>query len=58
MGKHGGILVVLGGSSGSVSIVYFGSVCVCVCVYVRTREKERERQTDRQIYRKRDQRKR
>ena len=28
MGKHGGMLVVLGGSSGSVSIVYFGSVCV------------------------------
>ena len=35
MGKHGGILVVLGGSSGSVSIVYFGSVCVCVCVCAR-----------------------
>ena len=56
MGKHGGMLVVMGGSSGSVSIVYFGSVCVCVCVHMHTREKQR--QTDRQIYRKRDQRKR
>ena len=49
MGKHGGILVVLGGSSGSVSIVYFGSVCVCVCVCTcaGVRKRERDRQTDR-----------